>query len=308
MFSIRLHACLACVLALWTASASSAPKPDPDGSPTLARVRESGIITVGYREDAMPFSYLDAKRRPVGYSMELCRRVVDAVAAALPGQTVQPRLVPVTVATRIAMVADRVVDLECGSSTNTVERQNRVAFSVTIFVAEIRAMALRKEHVQSVADLKGKIVVSTVGTTSMPALTRLNKEMGLDMTIVAGKTDTESFHMLEKGRAQVFVLDDALLHAFAANARLPALYVISAQSLSVEPYALMLPRDDPVFKALVDRVLTGLYRSGEISRIYDRWFHQPIASRGLQLDLPMGEALRKVIARPTDSADPADYR
>lgn len=283
--------------------------------PTLARVRETGVIVLGYRPASLPFSYLDAQLKPTGYTVELCERVVAAVRAKLQLPDLEVRRVEVASATRMPLVANGTLDLECGITTHTAERERSQAFSLTIFIAETRLLTRggSGERVQSLADLRGQAVASTIGTTSIQHLAKVNEQQGLGIHILGGLDDPEAFQLLRSGRAAAFLMDDVLLRSLLAqqNLRLgpgPEDYGISDRALTIEPYAIGLRRGDPQFKALVDEVLTDLFRSGEIHAIYRRWFESPLPASGLNLKLPMSASFRRVIAQPTDSPDPERYR
>lgn len=277
--------------------------------PTLARVRETGVIVIGYRPASLPFSYLDAQLRPTGYTVELCDRIVAAVRSKLQLPDLEVRRVEVASATRMPLVINGTLDLECGITTNTAERARNQAFSLTVFVAETRLLARASERVQSLAELRGKPVASTIGTTSIQHLAKVNEQQGLNIRILGGLDDPEGFQLVRSGRAAAFLMDDVIIRAVLAQQGPSADdYRISDQPLTVEPYAIGLRKGDPQFKALVDGVLAGLYRSGEIHAIYRRWFESPLPSQGLNLKLPMSAAFRRVIATPTDSPDPERYR
>jgi glutamate/aspartate transport system substrate-binding protein len=276
-------------------------------SPTLKRIRETGVVVVGYRIGSMPFSYLDDTLKPIGYTMDLCQCIVDAVATALKRPSLTVKLIAVTPATRIPLVVNGTVDLECGVTTNTLGRQKSESFTVTTFVARSRLLGKKSSLVHSLSDLQGKTVVSTVGTTSIRYLNEVNVARHLRMKILAGKDDAESFQMVEANRAVAYAMDDVLLYSLVATAQNPTDFLISDDTLSVEPYAIALTKDDPVFKKLVDSVLVGLFKSGEIHLIYRKWFQSPIPPRGINLQLPMSAALQRVLATPTDSADPRLY-
>jgi len=277
-------------------------------SPTLRKIREAGVITLGYRDGSVPFSYLDSAHRPVGYSIDICQRVVDAVREHLGLPDLERRFVLVNSATRVPMVANRTVDLECGVTTHTVDRQRHVAFSVTTYVAASRLVSRRTEPVRRLQDLRGRVVTSTVGTTSLAHLQRLSTEQGLAMTIVAARDDPDAFRWVETGRADAFAMDDVLLRGMIALARTPSDFVVSEDALSVEPYAIMLPKGDPVFKDLIDRAIVAMFRKGEVDALYRRWFESAIPPGGVNLALPMLPAMRRVIEQPTDTPDPAHYR
>lgn len=290
------------------AAAAGADASPADQSLTLKKIGATGVISIGYREGSVPFSYLDGDHQPVGYSMDICNKVVSAIRQRLQLKSLTVRLTPMTPATRIPLVANGTIDLECGVTTNTRERQKSVAFSVTTFVTESRLVSKRALPIMRIDDMRRKTVVTTIGTTSMRYLNDLNQSRRLGMEILAGRDDTDSFLMVASGRAQAYAMDDVLLYSFIANAPHPEDYVISQETLSVEPYGIMLNKDDPVFKRAVDEAIVTLFQSGEISGIYQKWFQQPIPGQGINLKLPMSEALKKVVQRPTDSANPEDYR
>lgn len=277
------------------------------GSATLNKVEQTGIITLGYRVGSVPFSYLDERLNPIGYSMDLCYRIVDAVKTRLKLRHLQVKLIPVTSATRIPMVVNGTVDLECGVTTNTLERQKSESFSVTTFVAVSRLLAKKSSDIQSLSDLQGKSVASTVGTTSIRLLHEVNQSQKLDMKILAGLDDTDSFQMVQTDRAVAYVMDDVLLRSLVAGAKNPADFSIASESLSIEPYGIGMIKGDAVFKQLADDVLIGLFRSGEIHTIYNKWFLSPVPPKGINLQLPMSAALKRAIASPSDSGDPKHY-
>ncbi|WP_158238639.1 amino acid ABC transporter substrate-binding protein [Roseateles chitinivorans] len=305
---------LATVPAAQAAAAKPAPvvRPaQPPEGPTLTRIRETGVIVIGYRPASAPFSYLDAQLRPTGYSVELCERVIASLRTRLKLPDLEVRRVAVGSATRMPMVSNGTLDMECGITTNTAERARSQAFSVTIFVAETKLMTRHGEKVQSLGDLRGRPVVSTIGTTSIQHLAKVNEQLGLGIRIVAGLDDPDAFQLLRSGRADAFMMDDVIIRSLLAQqgaAVSPDDYVISDRALTVEPYAIGLNRDDPMFKTMVDDVLVGLYRSGEIHTIYRRWFESPLPPNGINLKLPMNAAFRRVVAQPTDSPDPERYR
>jgi glutamate/aspartate transport system substrate-binding protein len=284
-----------------------APAAWGQASPTLTKVEQTGMITLGYRVGSVPFSYLDEKLNPIGYSMDLCYKIVDAVKARLKLRHLQVKLFPVTSATRIPMVVNGTVDLECGVTTNTLERQKSEAFSVTTFVAVSRVLSKKTANIQTLSDLQGEPVASTVGTTSIRFLHEVNLAQKLDMKILAGLDDTDSFQMVQTNRAVAYVMDDVLLRSLVAGAKNPADFSISTESLSIEPYGIAMTKGDATFKQLVDEVLVGLFRSGEIHTIYNKWFQSPLPPKGINLQLPMSAALKRAIAAPSDSGDPKHY-
>ena len=274
---------------------------------TLAKVKDSGTITLGHRESSVPFSYYDDNQNVIGYAMDLCYGIVDAVKAELKLDKLEVKLNPVTSATRIPLIANGTVDLECGSTTNNLDRQKQVAFTITHFVTANRFVSKKSSNLKTVDDLKGKTVVSTSGTTNIKQITEIGAQKHLDLNIIAAKDHAEAFLMVETDRAAAFVMDDILLYSLVATSKAPGDYVISADALSVEPYGIMLRREDAPFKTVVDAAMTKTYKSGAINGIYDKWFLKPIPPKGINLNVPMSAAFKKVIANPTDSGDPAWY-
>jgi glutamate/aspartate transport system substrate-binding protein len=274
---------------------------------TLQKIKDTGTVTLGHRETSIPFSYFDDKQQVIGYAMDICYRIVDAVKAELKLPKIDIKLNPVTSATRIPLIANGTVDLECGSTTNNLERQKQVAFTITHFVTANRFVSKRDANLKTVDDLKGKTVVSTSGTTNIKQATELNVEKKLGMNIIAAKDHAEAFLTVETGRAVAFFMDDILLYSLVANSKNPKEWVISADALSVEPYGIMLRRDDPAFKKVVDGAVRNLYKSGQINAIYEKWFLKPVPPKGINLNVPMGASFKKVVANPTDSGDPKDY-
>jgi glutamate/aspartate transport system substrate-binding protein len=275
---------------------------------TLKKIKDSGTITIGHRDTSMPFSYYDDKQHVVGYAMDLCYRVVDAIKAELKLPKLEVKLNPVTSATRIPLMANGTTDLECGSTTNNLERQKQVAFSTTYFVTANRYVAKKSSNIHKLADLKGKTVVSTAGTTNIKWATEENAKQNLGMNIIAAKDHAEAFLTVETGRAVAFFMDDILLYSLVANSKNPSEWEIGSEAYTVEPYGAMLPRNDAAFKKLVNTTINNLYKSGEINKIYEKWFLKPIPPKGVNLNVPMSSQLKKVVEHPTDSGDPNDYK
>ncbi|QPF93681.1 amino acid ABC transporter substrate-binding protein [Bradyrhizobium commune] len=279
---------------------------EPSG--TLEKIRSTGTITIGHRESSIPFSYYDNNEKVVGYAMDLCYLAVDAVKAKLGLQKLDVKLVPVTPSGRIQSVLSGAIDLECGTTTNNLERQKVVTFSTSYFVAANRFMAKAAANVRTLDDLKGKTIVSTIGSTNLKQISELNSQRQLGLTILAAKDNGEAFRMLESDRAAAFVMDDILLYSRMANSEIPGTYIVSEEALSVEPYGIMLRRDDPAFKKVIDDALSAVYRSGEIQKIYARWFLAPLPPNNVNLNVPMSASLKLAIEHLTDSGDPAAYR
>ena len=275
---------------------------------TLKKIKDSGAITIGHRDASIPFSYYDDKQQPVGYAMDLCHRIVDAVRAELKMPKIDIKYQLVTSANRIPLMANGTIDLECGSTTNNLDRQKQVWFTITHFVTANRYMAKKSAKLRTLEDLKGKTVVSTAGTTNIKQITELNAQKNLGASILSANGHSESFLMVETGRAAAFVMDDILLYSLVATSKTPGDYAISADALSVEPYGIMVRKDDVAFKKVVDAAMVNTYKSGAINGIYSKWFLSPVPPKGINLNVPMGEAFKKVVASPTDSGDPAAYK
>jgi glutamate/aspartate transport system substrate-binding protein len=274
---------------------------------TLGKIKSTGTITIGHRDASLPFSYYDDKQQPIGYSMDLCMKIVDAVKAELKMPNLKVNYQLVTSANRIPLMANGTIDLECGSTTNNIARQEQVWFTMTHFVTANRWVAKKSSNVKKLADLKGKTVVSTAGTTNIKQITEINAAQNLGMNIISANGHPEAFQMVETGRAVAFVMDDILLAGLVAQSRTPGDYEISADALSVEPYGIMVRKDDKAFKAVADRAMTQVYKSGQIRAIYEKWFQKPVPPKGVNLALPMAPAFQKVVANPTDSGDPKAY-
>lgn len=286
---------------------ASAAQAQAQETGTLKKIKETGTITLGVRDSSIPFSYLDDKQSYQGYSIDLCLKIVTSVQKQLGLTSLNVKLNPVTSATRIPLMANGTVDLECGSTTNNMERQKQVSFAPTTFVTANRILAKKSSNIKSLADLKGKTVVSTSGTANLKQLTTLNADQGLGINIMPAKDHAEAFLMVETGRAVAFVMDDILLASLAANSKSPGDYEVSKEALSVEPYGIMLRKDDAPFKAAVDKAISNVLTSGDINRIYTKWFLTPIPPKGINLNWPMSEQFKAVVAKPTDSGEPSAY-
>lgn len=276
-------------------------------SGTLKKIKDSGSIALGVRDSSIPFSYLDDKQSYQGYSIDLCMKAVSAIQKQLGLSSLNVRMVPITSATRIPLIANGTIDLSCGSDTNNLERQKQVAFAPTMFITANRLLAKKSSNIKSLADMKGKTIVSTSGTSNLKQIISLNAERKLGMHILTAKDHAEAFLMVETGRAAAFAMDDILLASLAANSKSPNDYLITSEPLSVEPYGIIERRDDPAFKKAVDTAIANVYKSGEINRIYAKWFQSPIPPKGINLNVPMSPELKAALANPTDSGDPAHY-
>ena len=274
---------------------------------TLDKIKKTGAITVGHRDASIPFSYYDDKQQPVGYSMDICAAVVEAVKKNLNMPNLKVNYQLVTSANRIPLMANGTIDLECGSTTNNMERQQQVSFTNTYFIPANRWVSKKSAKLHTLNDLKGKTVVSTAGTSNIKLLTQINTDKNLGMNIISANGHPEAFQMVETGRAVAFVMDDILLAGLVANSRNPNDFELSKEFLSLEPYGAMLRKDDPAFQKICDDATAELYKSGKINAIYDKWFMKPIPPKGVNLHVPMSAELKKVLANPTHTGDPKAY-
>ena len=277
---------------------------------TLKKIKDSGTITLGHRDSSIPFSYIaDASGKPVGYSHDVQMAIVDGLKKQLDMPDLKVKYNLVTYQTRIPLVQNGTVDVECGSTTNNVERQQQVDFSVGIFEIGTRLLSKKNSPYKDFADLKGKNVVTTAGTTSERILKSMNADKQMGMNVISAKDHGEAFNMLESGRAVAFMMDDALLAGEMAKAKKPTDWAVTGTPQSFEIYGCMVRKGDPDFKKAVDDAIVAYYKSGEINKTYDKWFQSPIPPKGLNLMFPMSDELKALIANPTDKAadeKPAD--
>jgi ABC-type amino acid transport substrate-binding protein len=259
--------------------------------PTLDKVKESGVITLAYRESSIPFSYLDDKAQPVGFGVDICDRVVDEVKKATGRADLKVQRQSVTSANRIPLLTNGTIDLECGSTTNNSDRAKQVAFAVNYFYTGTRFLVKSDAGIKGLADLNNKIVVSTTGTTNFKIMRNLLTEKNLPIELIGAKDHAESALLVQSGRASAFAMDDILLYGLRASALNPAELAVVGEPIQVEPYAIMLRKDDPAFKKLVDGVLAAQMKSGEFEKLYRKWFMSPIPPKGINLNAPMGKEL-----------------
>lgn len=270
-------------------------------SGTLKKIKDNGSITLGIRESSYPLSYLDDKQQPVGYHIDVCNRIVDAVKAQLKLPALKVQHQAVTSQNRIPLVSNGTVDLECGSTTNNEARQKQVAFAPTTFVTNVRMAVKKASGITGLGQLGGKPVATTTGTTSVQLMRAHEKGKGIDFREVYGKDHADAFLMLETDRAVAFVMDDNLLAGLIVSSKSPADYAIVGEVLNIEPIAIMLRKDDPAFKKLVDDAVVGLMKSGELDKLYTRWFMSPIPPKNVSMNFPMSEQLKALIKAPSDA-------
>ncbi len=269
---------------------------------TLKKVKDAGFISVGHRESSIPFSYYDDKNQVVGYSQDLVMMVVDAVKKKLNMPNLAVKLIPVTSQNRIPLIQNGTIDIESGSTTNNLERQQQVSFSDTIFIIGTRLLVKKDSVVKDFADLKGKNVVVTAGTTSERIIREMNQKNKMGMNIISAKDHGESFLTLQSGRVVAFMLDDALLAGERAKARRPDDWVIVGTPQSKEAYGMMIRKGDDDFKKLVDATIAQAETSGEAAKLYQKWFQSPIPPKGLNLDLALSDDMKELFKNPNDKA------
>jgi glutamate/aspartate transport system substrate-binding protein len=260
---------------------------------TLAKVRAARALTIAYRESSVPFSYLSPRGEPIGYSIELCKKLAEAIGEAV-GREIELKWLPVTSATRIEAIVSGRADLECGSTTSNLERQKQVAFSPIIFVAGTKLLVKRGSPIRSYRNLAGKTVVVTAGTTNEAAMQEIARRFKIDFRLAAARDHAESFAQLEAGRADAFATDDVLLYGLLAERKAQKSYQVVGEFLSYDPYGIMFRRGDAQLAELVQRAFHDLAEDGEIERQYKRWFLQRLPS-GQSLDLPMSPQLETLI-------------
>jgi glutamate/aspartate transport system substrate-binding protein len=267
---------------------------------TLKKIKDTGSVTMGVRESSGALSYTLGDGKYVGYHVEICQRVLADVQKQLGLAKLDIKYLPVTSQNRVPLVQNGTVDIECGSTTNNLTRQKDVAFAVTTYVEEVRIAVKADSGITSIAQLNGKTVATTTGTTSVQLLRKHERANGVDFKEVLGKDHADSFLLLESGRADAFVMDGQILAGNIAKSRNPAGFKIVGEVLSVEPIAIMIRKDDPAFKKAVDDSIKGLMKSGEAAKLYDKWFTQPIPPTNTKVGLPATAATKEAWANPND--------
>lgn len=267
---------------------------------TLSTIRERKTIIIAHRESSIPFSYLDGHQQAVGYAIDLCMKVVEAVRRELKLPVLAVRYIPVTPANRLQLIAGGDADMECGSTTNTAERKRQVDFSIAYFIASAKMVVRTDSGIKNWSDLRDKTVVTTKGTTNAKTLADRGQIRSLNLKLLESKDHAEGFSMVEQRVAAAFAMDDVLLYGLKASAKNPADFQVTGDSLSTEPYAIVIRKNDPAFKQIVNRELSRLMLDGEIHAIYEKWFQRPIPPQAINLNMPMGHLLRSSIRFPVD--------
>ena len=288
----KLALALAAVLACGANAAQAAD--------TLAKIKSAGKIVIGTRDSSAPLAYTTGDGKYTGYHVDVCLKIADAIKANLNVPTMPVEYTVVTSANRVPLVQNGTVDMECGSTTNNTARQNQVSFAPTTFVTNVRTAVKASSGINSIAQLKDKTVATTTGTTSVQLLRKHEKATGVEFKELFGKDHADSFLLLESGRADAFVMDDNILAGLIVNSKAPAEFRIVGESLSEEPIAIMIPKDDPAYKKLVDDAVIALMKSGELDKIYTKWFMGPIPPRSATVGMAMSASLKNAIANPND--------
>ncbi|WP_089340439.1 glutamate/aspartate ABC transporter substrate-binding protein [Burkholderia singularis] len=269
---------------------------------TLKKIKETGVVGLGIRESSVPFSYSDNQQKNIGYSRDIAAKIIDEIKRQLKLPALIVKEIPITSQNRIALVQNGTIDFECGSTTNTLERQKQAAFSNSIFLYGIRFSTRKDSGIKDFGDLAGKTVATTAGTSDERLLRKLNEDKAMNMTIISAKDHAEAFMNVTTGRAVAFVMDEPLLYGELAKEKNPSAYQVTGTPLVHENYACMMRRDDPAFKQLIDAVIARMQTSGDAEKLYDKWFTQPIPPRGLNLNYPLSPEMRALFRSPSDRA------
>lgn len=266
---------------------------------TVVKIRKTQTLVIGIRETA-PFSYTDENKQPLGYSVDLCLKVAEAIKKELKMPAMKIQFFPVDSATRFSALLEDKIDLECGSTTNNAERRKKVAFTIPHFFSSVRALVKADSGIKNWPQLRNRTVVTTKSTTTVKLLNDRNDTSSLNIKLVEGNSDQDSFKMVEEGKADAFPMDDVLLYSLRAESKAPASFAIVGDPLSIEPYSIMMRKDDPAFKKIVDNEMLRLIHDNEIYRIYEKWFTKPIPPKNINMNMSMGFLLRDSLRFPTD--------
>src|ERR1700722_4764488 len=272
-------------------------------SPTLQKIKDAGTITIGHRDSSVPFSYLDNDQKPIGFSLALCDLVVAKIKTKLAQPALKVAYQAVNSSNRIPLVKNGTVDIECGSTANTIARKAEAAYSVIFYAPQFKWISLKSSDLKTTDDLKGKAVVVTQGTNTAQFVAKLNAEKSLGMKILQGKDHAESFLLVETGRASAFMEDDILLAGLKANASSPDNFVFLSDAFPSDPYGVMMAKGDGEFKKLVDDALTEAMKSGLYDKLYTKWFESPIPPKNINLKFPQSDKLKELVKTPSDKAN-----
>ncbi|WOH78486.1 amino acid ABC transporter substrate-binding protein [Bradyrhizobium sp. BEA-2-5] len=287
---------------------AASPAAAEELSGTLQKIKETKKVTLGFQEASVPFSYLDDNQRPIGFALDICLKIVEAVKKQLGMPDIIVDTLAVTSSNRIPLMVNGTLDLHCSATTNNADRQKQVAFTNTHFLSATRFAAKKAAKINTIDDLKGKAVTAVAGSVNLTQLAKVNTERNLGINVMPAKDQAEAFLLLETDRAQAYALDDVQLAVAIARSKEPQAYMISEEAFSKpEPYGIMLRREDAPFKALADRATAELYASPEIEVLYKKWLQSPTPPNGLNYNVPMSPALRHAFAHPNSSFDPDVY-
>ena len=271
--------------------------------PTLQKIKDAGTITIGNRDSSVPFSYLDDAQKPIGFSLDLCNLVVAKLKAKLDLPNLKVVYQAVNSSNRIPLVKNGTVDIECGSTANTIPRQQEVGYSVIFYAPQFKWIALKSSGLKVTDDLKGKTVAVTQGTNTSQFVAKLNAEKSLGMKILQGKDHAESFLLVETGRASAFMEDDILLAGLKATASAPDNFAFLSDDFPSDPYGVMMSKGDAGIKQVVDDALTEAMKSGQYDKFYTKWFETPIPPKNINLNFPQSEKLKALVKSPSDKAN-----
>jgi len=281
--------------------------PDEELTGTLRKIKEKGVLVLGVRDSTKPFSYLNDKQSYEGYAVDLCLAIAKNIQRKLGMSQLTISMLPVTSSSRIPLIQNGTVDIECGNTTNTAERQNIVEFSPTYYVSGSRILSKRSSNIKTLADLRGKRLAINSGTTHIKMVSTLNDEQKLGIDIIASRDTAEGMLLVETGRAAAFINDDIVLASLAGGSKISNELVVGNEALSVEPFGLIYRKNDPAFKQVVDTSISTIFKSGDINKIYAKWFQSPALPHGQNLNWPMSPETQAAIAKVTNSPNPADY-
>lgn len=267
---------------------------------TLEKVKTSGTMSLGYREASIPFSYLGGDGQPTGFGWEICGKIIEQVKKVTGRQDIKVSTQAITAQNRIPLLQNGTIDIECGSTTNNLERNKQVAFATNYFYTGTRFIVKAGADIKTLEDLKGKKVVSTTGTTNYQVLRKVNTEKNVGFDLIGAKDHGESLLLVQQGRADAFGMDDILLYGVRASAKDPAELAVIGDAIQVEPYAIMFRKDDPTFKKLVDDTLAALIKTGDFQALYKKWFQSPIPPKGVNLNFPMSKELQENLKTLSD--------
>lgn len=269
---------------------------------TLKKIKDTGVVSLGHRESSVPFSYYDDKQRVVGYSQDIAMRIVQAIKTKIGVSSLTIKMMPITSQNRIPLVQNGTIDFECGSTTNTFDRQNQAGFSNSIFLYGIRMITKKDSGIKDFPDLAGKTVATTAGTSDERMLRKMNQDKQMNMSIISGKDHSDSFMNVVNGRAVAFVMDEPLLYGERAKVKDPQNYVVVGDPPVRENYACMLRKDDVELKKLMDDTIAQMQTSGEATKLYTKWFMQPVPPNGMNLDYPLSDDMKALFKSPNDKA------